>query len=186
MNSMENTVKDYWRRCSTCKSKLNFNTDYWVCNVSTCNRKRTGLVFCTVECWDAHNPMMNHRESWAEERTAPSKESVAASNETSSPSAAVISTSSTNAAPMTMGGSSSTQTRAVPQRRMIGAGSGSEPREVLAVASKVKAYIKQKADMNTGASFMERISDVIRVTCDLAITEARQEGRKTVLDRDIK
>jgi hypothetical protein len=28
-------------------------------------------VFCDVSCWDAHVPMMNHRESWAEERTAP-------------------------------------------------------------------------------------------------------------------
>ena len=63
-----------WKKCSSCKKSIGFRALYWVCNVSTCNRKRTGLAFCTVSCWDAHQPMMNHRESWAEERTAPSPE----------------------------------------------------------------------------------------------------------------
>jgi hypothetical protein len=62
-----------WKKCSSCKKTIEFKALYWVCNVSTCNRKRTGLAFCTVSCWDAHAPMMNHRESWAEERTAPSE-----------------------------------------------------------------------------------------------------------------
>ena len=65
---------DCWHRCSSCKKPINYTAKYWVCNVSTCNRKRTGLVFCNVSCWDAHVPMMNHRESWAEERTAPTRE----------------------------------------------------------------------------------------------------------------
>ncbi|HTL12553.1 MAG TPA: hypothetical protein VL588_08710, partial [Bdellovibrionota bacterium] len=38
-----------------------------------CNRKRTGLAFCSVSCWDAHLPIVNHRESWAEERKAPTE-----------------------------------------------------------------------------------------------------------------
>src|SRR3954466_11380102 len=63
-----------WRRCNSCKKPIFFGATYWVCNVSTCNRKRTGLAFCDVACWDAHVPMMNHRESWAEERQAPSRE----------------------------------------------------------------------------------------------------------------
>lgn len=60
-----------WRRCNSCKKPIAFGQLYWVCNVSTCNRKRTGLAFCEVSCWDAHVPGMNHRESWAEERKAP-------------------------------------------------------------------------------------------------------------------
>jgi hypothetical protein len=56
-----------WRRCSSCKKEIGFTATYWVCNVSTCNRKRTGLVFCTTSCWDVHLPLMNHREAWAEE-----------------------------------------------------------------------------------------------------------------------
>ena len=63
-----------WRKCSSCKKPIPFKALYWVCNVSTCNRKRTGLAFCSVSCWDAHVPMMNHRESWAEERRAPTPE----------------------------------------------------------------------------------------------------------------
>jgi hypothetical protein len=65
---------DHWRLCNSCKKPIAYLGTYWVCNVSTCNRKRTGLVFCEVSCWDAHVPMMNHRESWAEERTAPTRE----------------------------------------------------------------------------------------------------------------
>jgi hypothetical protein len=63
---------DHWRRCNSCKKPIAYGATYYVCNVSTCNRKRTGLVFCEVSCWDAHVPGMNHRESWAEERHAPS------------------------------------------------------------------------------------------------------------------
>jgi hypothetical protein len=60
-----------WRRCSACKNSIECGSTYWVCNVSTCNRKRTALVFCSVTCWEVHLPEANHRESWAEERIAP-------------------------------------------------------------------------------------------------------------------
>ena len=39
---------DAWRRCSSCKTDIPFGSTYWVCNVSTCNRARTGLFFCAV------------------------------------------------------------------------------------------------------------------------------------------
>ncbi|OFZ20978.1 MAG: hypothetical protein A2X94_06490 [Bdellovibrionales bacterium GWB1_55_8] len=73
MNSQTGSDTE-WRRCSSCKKPIRYGQLYWVCNVSTCNRKRTGLVFCEVSCWDAHVPLMNHRESWAEERKAPTRE----------------------------------------------------------------------------------------------------------------
>ena len=60
-----------WKICSTCKRPLEFEQKYWVCSVSTCNRKRTGLYFCSVPCWDAHVPEARHRDAWAEERKAP-------------------------------------------------------------------------------------------------------------------
>ncbi len=63
-----------WLKCNSCKKPIPYGVLYWVCNVSTCNRLRTGLKFCTVTCWDAHLGGMNHRESWAEERKAPTKE----------------------------------------------------------------------------------------------------------------
>ena len=62
-----------WRRCNTCKAEIGFGVKYFVCNVSTCNRKRTGMVFCSVECWDAHLPTARHRDAWAVEKVAPRK-----------------------------------------------------------------------------------------------------------------
>jgi hypothetical protein len=67
------TEGSQWRRCSACKQPIAVGAIYWTCNVSTCNRKRTGMVFCTVSCWEVHLPSANHRETWAVERTAPSE-----------------------------------------------------------------------------------------------------------------
>ncbi|MBI5299409.1 MAG: hypothetical protein A3H42_05085 [Deltaproteobacteria bacterium RIFCSPLOWO2_02_FULL_46_8] len=57
--------------------------------------------------------------------------------------------------------------------------------EVLVVASKVKKYIKEKADMNTSGNSFEALTAVLKKTIDQAIEHAKQEGRKTVMDRDI-
>jgi hypothetical protein len=62
-----------WKRCSTCKKEIAFTSVHRVCNVSTCNRTRTALAFYSVACWDAHVPMLRHREAWAEERRAPTR-----------------------------------------------------------------------------------------------------------------
>ena len=58
--------------------------------------------------------------------------------------------------------------------------------DVLVVASKVKGYIKDKGDMKTSASVLTALSDKIREMCDRAVESARQDGRKTVLDRDFQ
>ncbi len=56
--------------------------------------------------------------------------------------------------------------------------------EVLVVASKVKAYIKNKAGLNTSDKIMEILSGKVRELCDAAVTSAQNDGRKTVMDRD--
>lgn len=61
----------------------------------------------------------------------------------------------------------------------------SESNEVLVVASKVKAFIKENGDMKTSASVLSALSDRVRGMCQDAISNARSDGRKTVLDRDI-
>lgn len=58
--------------------------------------------------------------------------------------------------------------------------------QILVVASKVKAYIKEKSGMNTSATVMEALSKVIERECDKAIENAKDEKRKTVMDRDIR
>ena len=60
----------------------------------------------------------------------------------------------------------------------------SDNKEVLVVASKIKNYIKQTGDMKTSAAVLDVLSDRLRSLCDGAIESARQDGRKTVLDRD--
>lgn len=57
--------------------------------------------------------------------------------------------------------------------------------DVLVVASKVKKYIKDKADMNTSASTIDALSQAVARLCDRAIESARADGRKTVKDRDV-
>lgn len=56
--------------------------------------------------------------------------------------------------------------------------------EVLVVVSKLKTYIKEKSGMNTSGGVAAVLSDAVRRMCDEAIERARNEGRKTVMDRD--
>jgi histone H3/H4 len=55
---------------------------------------------------------------------------------------------------------------------------------VLVVVTKVRKYIADKSGMNTSAGVYEELTEKIKRLCDLAIEEARVQGRKTVMDRD--
>lgn len=57
-------------------------------------------------------------------------------------------------------------------------------KEVLVVASKIKNYIKEAGEMNTSAAVMDVLSEKVRKLCEDAVAKARNEGRKTVMDRD--
>ncbi|OHD06059.1 MAG: hypothetical protein A2086_10375 [Spirochaetes bacterium GWD1_27_9] len=58
-----------------------------------------------------------------------------------------------------------------------------EKKEVLAIMSKVKTYIKS-AGLNTSGAVAEVLSDKIRELCDKAIENAKNANRKTVMDKD--
>ena len=60
-----------WKVCSICRKPIFAGQLYYACNVSTCNRVRTGLFFCSMECWEGHLPTARHRDAWAEEKRAP-------------------------------------------------------------------------------------------------------------------
>ena len=62
---------DFWRRCSSCKTPIKYSAAYYVCSVSTCNRKRIGYVFCSVHCWERHLPGARHKDAAAIEAKAP-------------------------------------------------------------------------------------------------------------------
>lgn len=56
--------------------------------------------------------------------------------------------------------------------------------ETLVVVSKLKAYIKSAAGMNTSGNVAPKLSAIIRSLCDRAVENAKNDGRKTVMDRD--
>ena len=58
--------------------------------------------------------------------------------------------------------------------------------DLLVVTSKIKHYIKEKSQMNTSASALTVLSEVIKKACDKAIENAQASGRKTVMDRDVQ
>ncbi len=140
-----------WRACSTCKKPIALGATYYVCNVSTCQRPATNFAFCGIDCWDAHVPTFRHKDSWAEERKAPTTLETAP-----------VPTTAKVAAPV----------------------AGAPEREVLIVASKMKAYIAAKSGMSTSGAVLDKLSDHVRHMCDQAIERAVRDGRKTVMDRD--
>jgi len=56
--------------------------------------------------------------------------------------------------------------------------------EVLVVGSKLKKYIREQSGMNTSSTVLSALSDRIRNLCQEAIENAKNDGRKTVMDRD--
>jgi hypothetical protein len=161
----------FWKHCSTCKKEIPFRARFQACNVSTCNRGHTALAFCSVECWDSHVPLLRHRDAWAVERTAPSREEW--QREQQEEAAAQERRETRGASP------------AADSRPLAMRDASDVPRDVLVVASKLKAYVKARSGMNTADAVIEVLSDRLRELCDRAIEKAAQAGRKTVLDRDL-
>lgn len=57
--------------------------------------------------------------------------------------------------------------------------------EVLVVTSKVKKFIKEKGDCNTSAETIDVLSKAVEALCQRGIDSAKNDGRKTVMARDI-
>jgi hypothetical protein len=173
----EEKMNDTWKRCNVCKREIPFEGTYYVCSVSTCNLKRTGLVFCSVECWDAHLPDARHRgDAGAVEENAPSSAQAARTAQDRPEPARP-------ASPPDPGRAVSGPAREpVP---VFPAGPDMEDTEILVIASRVKKYIRDKSGMNTSASTLEALTRCITALCDRGIENAGADERKTVMDRDI-
>ncbi len=155
------TDASYWRKCGSCKKEIGFNTIYQVCNVSSCRK----LVYCSVDCWNLHNPVMNHKSSWAEENRSPRKEDHRPEGDINAPRRVLV----TN------------------KTQEVSAGHGeASVDDILIVASKLKQYVKDKYDMNTSANVLEALSHIVRRQTDKAVSKAKGEGRKTLMDRDFE
>ena len=192
---------DVWMMCSACRKPIRFGGTHWVCSVSTCNRDRTRLVFCSVACWDSHVATLRHRDAWAVEARAPSRQETrderdgparvqpapAAAPRPPAPAAAPpppapVARASMAAAPAPApsGGGSVTAHAGGPALSNHYAHD-----DVLVVVSKVKKYIRDRSGMNTSDAVAEALGAHVRKVCDDAIRNAGRDGRKTVLDRDV-
>ena len=171
---------DIWLHCNICKKDIGFGASYFVCSVSTCNRKRTGLIFCSLPCFQAHLPTARHRDAWAEQEQAPSRAEWQASQSTGDPAEHA---SPKNAAP------------APAHRAVVPPAAGPAPTaasrpdpdaalEVLVVVSKLKKYVRDWSGMNTSDTAVSVLSDHLRELCREATRQAGLDGRRTVLDRD--
>jgi histone H3/H4 len=162
-------MNNFWRKCSVCKDEIGFSEPYYKCSVSTCNKVGRESVFCSMQCFDAHVPVMNHKEAWNNEELSPAAGSVSVSTQNSeTPREGVRRV-----------------IRDLPSRSETTTNTDA-PEEILVVVSKLKDYINQKAGMNTAGSVPSVISSYIRRLCNQAIKNAEADGRKTVMDRDFK
>lgn len=140
-----------------------------------------------MTCFEAHLPGARHRDAGAIEKIAPKTAEAAAA--LSGGATAEGGSSGAAAGPASSAGG---PRRIIPAQQPSVAtyastsGQSAIPHDILIVASKLKDYIRARSEMNTSASVMDILSDIVRIECDRAIDNARREGRKTVLDRDFK
>jgi len=185
-----------WMLCSACRKEIGFRTIHWVCSVSTCNRSRTRLVFCSVACWDSHLATLRHREAWAVEATSPSREEHArleretaaelgSAPSPSSLSAPVVRPAAPPPAAPQVPATSTPASSVTAHAGGPALSSSYAHDDVLVVVSKVKKYIRDRSGMNTSDAVAEALGDHVRSVCDEAIRAAARDGRKTVLDRDV-
>lgn len=167
-HTSSDTDQNQWKRCSSCKKSISFGEPYQVCSVSTCRGSRKGLVFCSVACWDSHLGFANHRESWAEERRAPSKEEYSREQDSS-------------------------ENQPAAKKRIIRQPSAPLKQEsskykgdTLVVVSKVKKFIQEQSGYNTSQCGIDALTKKVAEECLKAIEKARLAERKTVMGRDIE
>lgn len=179
-------MADAWMKCTECRTEIAYGATYWQCSVSTCNRNRMPLYFCSVVCWDSHLSTVRHRDAYAVEVKAPTREAWAR-EQAAAPAPAPAPTFN----PPAPG--------PAPVRRVVGDASPSTAaavegnvklvdvadKDILIVVSKMKKYIKDRAGFNCSDAVAEHLSDHVRAVCDEAIRAAARDERKTVLDRDV-
>ncbi|HEX3763515.1 MAG TPA: hypothetical protein VHW23_32690 [Kofleriaceae bacterium] len=194
-------MAETWLKCSACRSDIDFGSKYFQCSVSTCNRARTRLVFCSVPCWDSHVATLRHRDAWAEDKIAPNKaawERELAEQPAEPPRAAPPPRPAGPPPAVVVRSAPSAPAPAAPAppaaaRRVVGeppppAGVALQDvadRDMLIVVSKLKKYIKDRSGMNCSDAVAEVLSDHVRAIADESIRAAGRDERKTVLDRDV-
>lgn len=206
-------MAEIWKKCTECRTDIAFGATYYQCSVSTCNRTRMPLVFCSVICWDSHLSSVRHRDAGAIEAEAPTKaqwerELAEEQDKPTQPARPQPTPASGVVAATVRPRSDETRPNLVPpmppspsgepQRRVVGAPppapapssdnvtlSDAVDKDILIVVSKLKKYIKDRSGFNTSDQIVDLLSDHVRAICDEAIRCAARNDRKTVLERDV-
>jgi histone H3/H4 len=165
-----------------CKVAIGFEAEYFTCSVSTCNRKRTGLFFCSLACFEAHLPTARHRDAWAETQRSPSLAAARAEREAEDDDDEAEKTE--ERADLPLAAQRRIVSAARPEAPEAGEERGESGSDVLIVVSKLKKYVRDRSGMNTSDAVVAILSDHVRDLCREAIRQAGQDGRRTVLDRD--
>lgn len=182
---MDISQQQFWKKCSSCKREIGFQTAYYLCSVSTCKHKRTGFRFCSVPCWDAHLGYANHRDAWAEEERSPSRTEYEAEMRESEPGGGgaqprepvrKIVNSTATSAPFTGPSSPSSVTGTGKQIKV----------ETLVVVSRVKDLVRDQSEFNASQCFIDALTQKVVTECLNAIEKAKVAGRKTVMGRDVR
>src|SRR5262245_36022572 len=121
---------------------MGFKAPHYVCSVSTCTRKRTGLVFCSTSCWEVHLPTMRHRDPWAVDAVAPSREEwLRAQAEEAEAQARALAPAAPAAAASPARPAPSAAAAASPGPLNL---SNDAPEEILVIASRLKDYVRAR------------------------------------------
>src|SRR5438132_3800578 len=158
---MAEPADDVWLLCSACRKPIRFGATHWVCSVSTCNRDRTRLVFCSVPCWDSHVATLRHRDAWAVDARAPSRGD-AARELRAEPTRREPAPAPRPLAPAPRAPPLTAPPPARPAVGSVTAHAGGpalsnhyDHDDVLIVVSKVKKYIRDRSGMNTSDAVAE-------------------------------
>ena len=201
-------MAEAWMKCTECRTEIPYGAVYWECSVSTCNRSRMPLYFCSVVCWDSHLSTVRHRDAYAVEVVAPTREHWQKQQADAAAAPAGRAMPITPDRVNTASGGGNPAPRPMPQaaapaqvttRKVVGDASPGTAavvegnvtfsevtdKDVLIVVSKMKKYIKDRSGMNCSDSVADMISEHVRAVCDEAIRSAGRNERKTVLDRDV-
>ncbi len=152
-----------WKNCSRCKKPIPFKTRYYICSVSSCNVRNTNYVFCSMPCFDQHLPIERHKSAGAIDQKSPPSPS----DQAGSQARRIIPTAKAQLSK--------------PSNKQISQGG-----EILVIASRFKDFISTQSEFNTSAAVMDRLSDHLRHIAMQAIDNARSDGRKTVMEQDVR
>ena len=180
-----------WEKCSICKKSIPFGAKYFQCSVSTCKHPRTGMRFCSSDCWDAHLPLARHREAWAEEAVAPRGGIRPAPPTPAAPPARAPASADEPRAPVrriveSRPPQSFSSHPASPSGAPTAAPQLPSDLDTLVVVSKVKQLIRDSSDYSTSQCCIDALTKKVAEAAMKGIEAARAAGRKTVMGRDIR